>query len=183
MASSWSTDGHKTLNTPYDSGMIMVKNREALLSSMDIGGSYLHLSGQRNGMLHTPDGSRRARIIDLWAILKFLEREGLDEMIQELYNRAKQFKSEIKKVDGFTVLNEVVFNQVLVKCETDELTVATVEKIQELRECWVGSSEWFGHKVIRVSVSSWVTREEDIHLAVESFKKALSLVKKEKITF
>ena len=89
----------------------------------------------------------------------------------------KQFEEEINCIEGFEVLNEVVFNQVLVRCETDELTLKTIEKIQDLRTCWVGGSAWQGKKVIRVSICSWITTEQDISDSVKSFAQALQEVK------
>ena len=80
-AHSWSTDGHKTLNTPYDSGIVMCRERNALVSAMQATGSYIQYSEQRDGMLYTPEMSRRARAVELWATLKYLGREGLEEMI------------------------------------------------------------------------------------------------------
>ena len=64
----------------------------------------------------------------------------------------------------------------MVQCETDEVTEAVVQRIQELRECWVGGSTWFGRKVIRISVCSWATTEEDVQRSVHSFIKALEQV-------
>jgi len=86
-------------------------------------------------------------------------------------------KAEIGKIDGFTVDNEVVFNQVLVRCQTDHLTEQVLHNIQQLRECWLGGSQWKGKKVMRMSVCSWATTEADISLTVKSFEKALGQVK------
>ncbi|MEL7118701.1 MAG: aminotransferase class V-fold PLP-dependent enzyme [Bacteroidota bacterium] len=179
MANSWAVDGHKTLNTPYDSGIVMCNDEQALVSSLHTKGSYLVLSEEKDGMFYTPDMSRRSRIIELWAIMKYLGKAGINQMIYGLHERAVQFAEELSHADGFEVLNDVVFNQVLVQCETDELTERTMKRIQELRTCWVGGSSWFGRKVIRISVCSWVTNEEDVRLSVESFKLALSQVKEE----
>ena len=135
-------------------------------------------SDERDGMFYTPDMSRRARIIELWATMKYLGREGIDQMILGLHHRSKQFAEEIEKISGFSVLNDVVFNQVLIKCESDEITKRTIEQIQNLRVCWVGGSSWNGSDVIRVSICSWATTERDVELSVKSFKKALDTVKK-----
>ena len=70
-------------------------------------------------MFYTPEMSRRARIIELWAVMKYLGREGIDQMVYSLHERSLQFAEEIRKVDGFEVLNDVVFNQVIVRCETE----------------------------------------------------------------
>lgn len=174
-AHSWSMDGHKTLNTPYDNGVVLCKDEEALVTALQTSGAYIVNSTHRDGMFYTPEMSRRARAIDLWAALKYLGREGVDELVFGLHERAQQFASEIDKVDGFTVLNDVVFNQVIVKCANDELTQQTITEIQNLRECWVGGSKWEGEAVIRISVCSWATTTEDISRTTASFKQALAL--------
>jgi glutamate/tyrosine decarboxylase-like PLP-dependent enzyme len=172
-ADSWAIDGHKTLNTPYDSGIVLCRDREALSSALHTEGSCLVLVEARDGMFFTPEMSRRARIIELWATLKYLGRSGVDEMVTGLHERAVQFAAELEALSGFTVLNEIVFNQVRVKCETDELTERTLARIQELRECWVGGSMWHGSRVIRISVCSWATAAEDISRSAASFARAL----------
>lgn len=174
-AHSYAVDGHKTLNTPYDSGIIMCQDEDALTSSLHMTGGYIIIGEDRDGMYYTPEMSRRARIIELWATLKYLGKEGIDEMVYGLHLRAKQFATKLAFIDGFEVLNDVVFNQVMVQCETDEKTNNVIKQIQELRVCWVGGSLWNGKRVIRISVCSWATTEEDVNLSISSFVKALSL--------
>lgn len=179
LANSWAVDGHKTLNTPYDSGIVMCSDGEAIRSALHMVGSYIVTSEQRDGMFYTPEMSRRARVIELWTTLKYLGKNGINEMIFEMHQRALQVAEELAKIDGFTVLNEVVFNQVLVRCDTDNLTLKTIAHVQQLRECWVGGSEWHGKKVIRISVCSWATTANDISRSVKSFEQAHLLAKKE----
>ena len=178
-ANSWAVDGHKTLNTPYDSGIIFCRDKEALVSSLHMSGSYIIKGNQRDGMYFTPEMSRRARIIELWATLKYLGREGIDQMVYGLHERAKQFAKMLNLAEGFEIVNDVVFNQVIVKCGTDKITNEVIHQIQEMRECWVGGSMWEGNRVIRISVCSWATTEEDVKRSVASFKKALEIVMKE----
>ena len=166
-ANSWAVDGHKTLNTPYDSGIVLCEDKEALVSALHMSGSYLVVE-DRDGMFYTPEMSRRARIIELWAVLKYLGKTGINNMIYGMHQRTKQFAVDLKNA-GFEVLNDVVFNQVMVCCETDELTEKTMKKIQELKECWVGGSVWNGRKTIRISVCSWATTPEDVTRSVNSF--------------
>ena len=172
-ANSWAVDGHKTLNTPYDCGIVMCEDSEAMTAALHMTGSYIIQSAERDGMFYTPEMSRRARIIELWATLKYLGKEGIDEMILNMHERAKQFATEIESVQGFTIDNDVVFNQVIVRCESDAITEQVLKNVQELRECWAGGSVWFGNKVIRVSVCSWATTPEDITRSVKSFEMAL----------
>ncbi|MEM9820612.1 MAG: aminotransferase class V-fold PLP-dependent enzyme [Bacteroidota bacterium] len=175
LAHSWSVDGHKTLNTPYDSGIVLCADQEALVSALHLSGAYIILGEERDGMFFTPEMSRRARIVELWATLKFLGKEGIDEMILGLHQRAKQFAHELRAA-GFQILNKVVFNQVLVYCESDQKTEQILRAVQTLRVCWCGGSRWKGKSVIRISVCSWATRPEDVALSVASFAKARQMV-------
>jgi len=174
LADSWSFDGHKTLNTPYDSGVIICRHRDALVKALHAAGAYIVYSEQRDGMLHTPEMSRRSRIFELWAALKYLGKSGIDQLVYGLHERAVQFAGELEK-QGFEILNDVVFNQVLVACADDALTTATIAAIQGSGECWVGGTQWQQRKVIRISVCSWVTTAEDITQSVKSFVDARAL--------
>lgn len=176
-ATSWAVDGHKTLNTPYDCGIILCADQEAMISALHMSGSYIVESIERDGMFYTPEMSRRARIIELWSIMKYLGKNGIDEMIRTMNQRANQFAEEIGQVKGFYVENDIVFNQVIVRCDSDKITEQALSNIQMLRECWLGGSMWFGRKVMRVSICSWATTENDISKSVKSFEKALKLIK------
>ncbi len=173
LADSWAVDGHKTLNTPYDCGIVLCKDEEAMVTALHAEGAYIIQSEERDGMFYTPEMSRRSRIIELWATLKNLGQQGLDEMILGLHKNALSFATAISKIDGFTVLNEVVFNQVIVKCANDDLTKRVTQGIQQHGVCWVGGSTWFGEAVIRVSICSWLTTEADIVKTVSSFEHCL----------
>lgn len=172
-ADSWAVDGHKTLNTPYDSGIVLCMDKEAIVSALHMVGSYIVVGNERDGMYYTPEMSRRARVIELWATMKYLGKNGISQLIHGLHERALQFHKELSEIAGFELVNQVVFNQVLVRCETDVITEKTLKRIQELRECWVGGSSWAGRKVIRISVCSWATTVEDVTRSVRSFEKAL----------
>ncbi|MEM8793739.1 MAG: aminotransferase class V-fold PLP-dependent enzyme [Pseudomonadota bacterium] len=169
-AQSFSVDGHKTLNTPYDSGIVLSTDREALVNALQASGSYILYGEARDGMLTTPEMSRRARGIEIWAILAALGRAGVDELIQGLHERAVQMSEELRAA-GFEVLNDVVFNQVMIAEEDDAATDALIEAIQREGTCWVGGSTWFSRKVIRVSVCSWMTTAEDVTRTVGAFSR------------
>ena len=170
-ADSWSVDGHKTLNTPYDSGIIICKHPEALVAAMQQTGSYIIYGENRDGMLYTPEMSRRGRAIELWATLKILGKRGVEELVDGLCDRAQQFAAQMR-AEGFQILNDVVFNQVLVTCGTPEKTAATLKSLQQSGECWCGGARWHDVPVIRVSVCSWATTSEDINRTVAAFVKA-----------
>lgn len=173
IANSWAVDGHKTLNTPYDSGVILCADPQALTSALHMSGSYIIEGKDRDGMFYTPEMSRRARIVEFWATMKYLGKKGIDQMVLTMHERAVELGEGISVIEGYEVLNEVVFNQVIVAAESDEITLKAMAQIQDNRDCWVGGSVWQGRKVIRVSICSWATTSEDINIAIASFRKAL----------
>jgi glutamate/tyrosine decarboxylase-like PLP-dependent enzyme len=175
LADSWSVDAHKTLNAPYDCGIILCKDPQALLTAMQASASYLQLSEKRDGMLYTPEMSRRARAVELWATLKSFGKEGLEQLVDRLCEHASRFALELGR-QGFRILNEVVYNQVLVTCDTPEQTRATLEYIQQSGECWCGGAVWNGEPVIRISVCSWATTQADVERSVSAFAAARSKV-------
>ncbi len=170
-ADSWSVDAHKTLNVPYDSGIVLCRQPEALVAAMQATGSYLLYSENRDGMLYTPEMSRRGRALDMWATMKTLGRSGIAELVDGLCQRARQLAAAMQ-AEGFRVLNDVVFNQVLVTGETPEQTAAIMAHVQQSGECWCGGARWHDTPVIRVSVCSWATTEEDIRRTVAAFVQA-----------
>lgn len=172
LADSWSLDGHKTLNAPYDNGILLCRHKEDLINAMHMTGAYIALSDNRDGMLYTTEMSRRARAIDLWATLKGLGKEGVAELVWELHQKALYFSEQLKSC-GLDVLNDVVFNQVLIRYKSDESTQALMKKVQNSGVCWFGGSVWFGKPVIRISVSSYKTTYEDIDLSVEAIRRCI----------
>jgi glutamate/tyrosine decarboxylase-like PLP-dependent enzyme len=170
-ADSWSVDAHKTLNAPYDCGIVLCRDRQVLVDAMQATGSYITYGEWRDGMLTTPDMSRRARGVELWATLKSLGKRGIGELVDTLCDRAAQFADRLKG-EGFNVLNDVVFNQVLVSCDTPDETKATLERIQQSGECWCGPTVWNDAPAIRVSVCSWATTEADVDRSVAAFAAA-----------
>lgn len=167
-ADSFSVDGHKTLNAPYDSGIVLCRDKDALTHALHASGSYIAYSENRDGMLYTPEMSRRARAVELWAALKYLGKEGVDALVYGLHERAVQVARELE-AEGFQILNDVVFNQVLAACESDAITAETMRHMQASGECWAGGASWQGKTVIRISVCSWATTEADITRSVRAF--------------
>ncbi len=173
LADSWSLDGHKTLNAPYDNGIILCKHKETLINSMHMIGSYIIYSDNRDGMLYTSEMSRRARGIDLWATLKGLGKKGVSELVWELHQKAIYF-SQLLKEGGLEILNDVVFNQVLVRFESDEKTELLIKNIQESGICWLGGAKWDSKSVMRISVSSYKTTYEDIEISANEILRIAS---------
>ena len=160
-ADSWATDAHKWPNVNYDSGIVMVRDGAALRAAMTISAAYLAPGARREPMHHTPEASRRARGVELWAALKSLGRSGLCALIERTCALAKRFEAGLRAA-RFEVLNDVVINQVLVSFGSAEITREIIRRIQDDGTCWCGATEWQGRTAMRISVSSWATTEVDV---------------------
>lgn len=175
MADSWTTDAHKTLNVPYDSGITFCKDRASLVRTMQASGSYLQFSEHRDGMLYGVEMSRRARGIELWAALKYLGKEGVAELIDTLCENAKYLAGRLQ-VLGLHIENDVVYNQVITTLDSDVETDRLLLAIQNSGELWCGGAVHQGKKVIRFSVCSWKITKEEIDRSVACIGKLLDTV-------
>lgn len=167
-ADSWATDAHKWLNVPYDSGVAFVRDPDALRAAMAITADYLPTASEhRNPADYTPELSRYARGVAVWAALRSLGRTGLSELIERTCRHARRF-AEALTAAGYHVLNEVVLNQVLVSFGAPETTMRTIDDIQADGTCWCGSTLWQGHTAMRISVVSWATTDADVERSIEA---------------
>jgi glutamate/tyrosine decarboxylase-like PLP-dependent enzyme len=170
---SIASDLHKWLNVPYDNGLALYRDPSAARSALAVRAAYLPPSSastadeERRPSDYTPEASRRARGVDIWAALLSLGRAGVAEMIEGCCRHARTIAAGLEDA-GFEILNEVVLNQVLVSFGDDETTRAVVDAVQRDGTCWCGGSFWQGRAAMRVSVSSWATTAEDAKKSVEA---------------
>ncbi len=166
-ADSWATDAHKWLNVPYDSGIVFCRNGENLRAAMSMSGAYLDQSGNRIPYQYTPELSRRARAIEIWAALHSLGKNGVIELTDRLCRHAKRFAEGLSDA-GFSILNDVVLNQVLVSFGNAEATNKVISEIQNEGTCWCGGTVWQGKTAMRISVQSWATTDEDVEMSLDA---------------
>jgi glutamate/tyrosine decarboxylase-like PLP-dependent enzyme len=166
-ADSWATDAHKWPNAGYDCGVVLLRNGDALRTALGIKAAYLEPGTRREPMHYTPDSSRRARGVELWATLKSLGRTGLRELVERTCALAQRFAKGLQGA-GFQVLNDVVINQVLVSFGAPEVTREVIRRIQQDGTCWCGGTVWQGKTAMRISVSSWATTEADVDRSLEA---------------
>ena len=165
LADSLATDAHKWLNVPYDSGLVFVRDARALYAAMSANAAYFPEGQTRDPQRFVPEGSRRARAIEVWAALRSLGRRGLAEMIERNCRHAERFANELRKA-GYQVLNDVVLNQVLVSFGAPEVTRRVIAAIQQEGTCWCGGTSWQGTLAMRISVSSWATSDADVEQSI-----------------
>jgi glutamate/tyrosine decarboxylase-like PLP-dependent enzyme len=174
-ADSWGTDAHKWLNVPYDSGIVFVRDPQHLHAAMSVGAAYLVEGQTREPFHYTPDFSRRARGVEVWAALRSLGRAGLADLIERTCRYAARFADGLRQA-GYQVLNDVVLNQVLVSFGDPDTTRRVIAAIQEDGTCWCGGTVWQGHTAMRISVSSWATTDEDVERSLEAMIRLAKVV-------
>jgi len=175
LCDSWGTDGHKWLQTPYDSAYAIVRDAEAHRRAMGIAASYLPEGAERHPADYTPELSRRARGFATWATIKALGREGVDALVGLDCALARRMAERLDAAPDVEVLNDVVLNQVAVRLGSDmdgevsdALTARTIARIQRDGVCFVGGAQWRGRQIIRISVCGMNTTEADADASAEA---------------
>ena len=176
-ADSWVVDGHKWLNLPYDAGFVFCADPIAHAASMSYTAAYL--VGQDDGSVrapadYVPESSRRARGFATWAAMRELGRDGIAELVERCCALARRFAERLGAVDGVTIVNDVVLNQVLVGFGNDERSDRVIEGIQRDGTCWMGGTTWHGQRLMRISVSNWTTTQADVDRSVEAIRRVLA---------
>ena len=176
-ADSWAADAHKWLNVPYDSGIAFVRNANDLKAAMSITAEYLLTETEiRNPLDFVPELSRRARGVDIWAALRTLGRQGLEDLVDRCCAHASRFAAGLTEA-GFEILNDVVLNQVLVSFGDDPTTRQTIDAIQRDGTCWCGATVWQEQTAMRISVSNWSTTTTDVDASLEAMLRVAADVK------
>jgi glutamate/tyrosine decarboxylase-like PLP-dependent enzyme len=167
-ADSWATDAHKWLNVPYDSGLAFSRDADALRAAMAITAEYLPTTSPwRNPSDYTPELSRRARGVPIWAALRCLGRRGVADLIERSCRHAQRF-AEGLHATGFEILNEIALNQVMVAFGDADRTQRVITALQADGTCWCGITVWQGRTAMRISVSSWATTDADVERSIEA---------------
>jgi glutamate/tyrosine decarboxylase-like PLP-dependent enzyme len=171
LADSWSADAHKWPNAGYDCGIALVRDAAALREAMTLSAAYFTPGAGREPSQFTPEMSRRARGIELWAALRSLGRSGLAGLVERTCGHARRLAAGLE-ARGHEILNEVVINQVLVSFGPPAVTRAVIERVQQEGTCWCGGTEWQGRTAMRISVSSWATTNADVDASLEAICRA-----------
>jgi glutamate/tyrosine decarboxylase-like PLP-dependent enzyme len=178
-ADSLAADAHKWLNVPYDSGLAFVTRPDAHQAAFAKAAAYFipGQAGERDADAFTPEASRRARGLPIWAALRSLGRSGVAELVDRCCRHARRFADALGQADGVEVLNEVVLNQTLVRFpdpggDHDGRTREVVRRVQDDGTLWLGGTTWHGMAAMRVSVTGWRTSDQDVDRSVEAILRA-----------
>jgi glutamate/tyrosine decarboxylase-like PLP-dependent enzyme len=179
---SWSTDAHKLLNVAYDSGIAICRDPSAHRAAMSVHASYLmHSENElaRDPMDWNPEFSRRARGVGVYATLRSFGRRGVTDLVDRACGLAVRFADELKATGKAEIMNEVVFNQVLVRWlaedgDHDRFNDRVLERVQRDGTAFFSGTTWNGMRLMRLSVSDWATDEDDIQRSLDALLRAAS---------
>jgi glutamate/tyrosine decarboxylase-like PLP-dependent enzyme len=178
-ADSWTTDAHKWLNVPYDSGIVIVRHAAAHRAAMSQSAAYLIPAegAERDGGDWVPEASRRARVVPVYAVLRMLGRSGLAELVDRCCRLAARMAERLRAVPGARILNDVVLNQVLVRFNAESgenRTPGVIAAVQESGVCWLGGTVWDDEPAMRISISNWRTSDDDVDRSAGSIAAAMA---------
>lgn len=193
LADSWATDAHKMLNVPYDCGVVLCAHPEAHRHAMTTQAPYTTVGPstvadhQRHGMDFVPEMARRARGVPVYAALRALGRTGVAEMVDRCHELARQMATELSREPGIRIVNEVVFNQVLVDCAPpgvdqvagEHFVRQVITAIRAEGTCWVGGTRWRGHPMLRLSIANRSTTSEDVSRSATAILGAIHQVREQ----
>lgn len=171
LADSWATDGHKWLNAPYDCGVVICRDGDALSRSMTMSAAYVASTAERIPMNLGIQMSQAARGIPVWAILATLGRRGLADLVERTCVLAERMATRLEN-GGAEVLAPVALNQVLVSFGDDVTTDGVIDAVQREGTCWMGGTVWQGRHAMRISVSDSATTEHDIDVSADAVLRA-----------
>ena len=152
---------------------------EAHKISMTIPAAYkVEIENVRDQFEWSPEWSRRARGIPLYAALRTLGRNGVAEIIERCCDLTQDIVEKLGELPGVEVLTTPVINQGLVRFldpegDHDARTDEIIKRINESGEAWFGGTLWNGMRVMRISLSNFRTTGEDIDRVVAAVKEAL----------
>jgi aromatic-L-amino-acid decarboxylase len=185
LCDSWTTDAHKYLNVPYDSGIAFVRDADAHRAAMTLSTSYLPAGGAARDQIDwNPEFSRRARGFAVYAAIRELGRDGLAALIARTSRHARAMAEEIGCLGGAELIAASGLNQALVRflslkpgatdADHDRKTDDVIAAINASGEAFFGGVTWRGRRAMRISVCNWRTTESDVERAVAAARSALA---------
>ena len=185
LCDSWTTDAHKYLNVPYDSGLAFVRDPQAHRAAMTLSTSYLPAGGAARDQIDwNPEFSRRARGFAIYAALRELGREGVADLVDRTCRHAQAITAGIGALPGAEVVASSNLNQGLVRflapepgaAETDHdrRTDGVIAAINASGEALFGGVTYRGRRCMRVSACNWRTSAADVTRTIEAARAALT---------
>lgn len=176
-ADSVTCDGHKWLNVPYDCGFAFVRELERVPRALNVGASYLPAAADPHpnfGFL-SPENSRRARALAVWATLRAYGRAGYRQMVERHLALAQHLAARVDSAPELERLADVRLNIVCFRARPDGLSEPSLNAFNDrlgaaLRadgRVFVGTTTYAGRTALRPAIVNWQTQTHDVDLLVD----------------
>jgi glutamate/tyrosine decarboxylase-like PLP-dependent enzyme len=186
LCDSWTTDAHKYLNVPYDSGLAFIRDAEAHRAAMTLSTSYLPAGGAARDQIDwNPEFSRRARGFPIYAALRELGRDGVADLVDRTCRHAQALVAGIGDLSGAELVASSGLNQGLVRFLSpapgateaghDARTDQVIAAINASGEAFFGGVTFRGRRCMRISACNWRTNEADVARTIEAVERSLAL--------
>jgi glutamate/tyrosine decarboxylase-like PLP-dependent enzyme len=176
-ADSVAVDGHKWLNVPYESGFAFVRDPVLHAGAFSATAAYLRTDPSDRPVFGnlSPEMSRRARALPVWATLRAYGREGYRAMVERHVRLAQRVAKQVDDAPDLERLAEVPLNVVCFRFHPprvsenalDELNRKLGASVLEDGRVYFGTTEYAGNVAFRPAIVNWRTGEEDVDLIVK----------------
>ena len=176
-ADSITTDGHKWLNVPYDSGIVFTRHVGLQEEVFKASAAYL---GEGSDLLHrTPEDSRRFRALPAWMTLMAYGRSGYRELVRRCCSLAEQMGEGIERSRHFELLIPVRLNIVCfaLKDADNARRDLFLEKLKEDGQVLLTPTFFGGKPAMRAAFVNWSTSERDIPVILDALERCASNVR------
>ena len=173
-ADSITTDGHKWLNVPYDSGIVFTRHIALQEEVFKANAAYL---GAGPDLLHrTPEDSRRFRALPAWMTLMAYGKSGYRELVVRCCSLAERMGEGIERSLRFELLTPVRLNIVCfaLRGANNDQRDLFLGKLKEDGQVLLTPTFFGGKPAIRAAFVNWSTSEQDIPIILDALERCAS---------
>ena len=173
-ADSITTDGHKWLNVPYDSGIVFTRHVALQEEVFKATAAYL---GTGPDLLHrTPEDSRRFRALPAWMTLMAYGKSGYRELVVRCCSLAERMGEGIERSLRFELLTPVRLNIVCfaLRGANNDQRDLFLGKLKEDGQVLLTPTFFGGKPAIRAAFVNWSTSEQDIPVILDALERCAS---------
>ena len=176
-AHSIASDGHKWLNVPYDCGFTFVREPARLVRALNVSAPYLPSPDDPhpNFGFMSPESSRRARALAVWATLYAYGRAGHREMVERHLALAQHLARRVDAEPELERLADVPLNIVCFRARPSGVSEESLDDLNRelgaelLRDgrVFAGTTVYDDKVAFRPAIVNWRTEEGDVDLLVD----------------
>lgn len=175
MSDSVVMDPHKGLFVPYGLGMVLVKNKEALMTSQYYRANYMQDTIGADEELSpadlSPELTKHFRGLRMWLPLKLLGLKPFRACLEEKIMLTRYFYSEVKKL-GFETgpypdLSVMTYRYIPKKGDANAFNKKLIDEIVADGRVFISSTTLEGRFMLRLAVLSFRTHLSTINILLD----------------